>query len=78
MLKIKELSAGETSLQGEVYGHIQAVPQSTFVATSSLDDNTNEPKTITLNPGAYLFGNWKEIRVISGKILLYPLTEIQF
>src|SRR5690554_3623700 len=77
MSEITELIAGQTSDLGEVFGRIQAVPQSTFIATAAIDTDgqPNEPMTITLNAGLETNGAWKDITVVSGKVVLYPESE---
>ncbi len=77
MSEIIQLKAGETSPIGKVYGQIQAIPQSTFVATPAVDEDgiTNEPITMTLVINETSNGNWTDITCLTGILVLYPESE---
>ncbi|RFC53242.1 hypothetical protein [Brumimicrobium aurantiacum] len=74
--EIFELKAGEISPSGEIYGKIKAIPYSNFRATSAIDDDeiTNEPVDISLEEGGELTGEWTNIRLLYGRVLLYPVN----
>ncbi len=74
MSEIIALKAGETSPTGLVYGKIQAIPQSTFVATPAdkVDETENEPILMTLRINKVSAGNWKNITCLTGMLIIYP------
>lgn len=76
MSEIRKLAQGESSVPGKIYGKIQAVPQSMFRGTPVLDDDgiENEPIEMTLTVNSVSEGQWKDITVISGLIILYPVS----
>ncbi|WP_107037846.1 hypothetical protein [Brumimicrobium mesophilum] len=75
MSEIRKLSQGESSEPGKVYGKIQAIPQSMFRATPVHDDDgiENEPIEMTLQPNRESVGEWKDIVVLKGVFLIYPI-----
>lgn len=75
-MEIIELKAGETSQAGAIYGAIKAIPQSNFRATSAIDTDgvPNTPVDTTLVEGDVLNGKWTNIRVLRGRLLLFPET----
>jgi hypothetical protein len=73
MAEIIELKAGEVTPNGDSFSFIQAIPYSNFRATPvkvNGEDLPSEPMEISLKANEELTGEWENIRMIYGRILL--------
>ena len=68
---LRVLTTGEFSVEGEYFGAIQAITDSTISFTSDAEGGDTSIVNLDLIAGQTIYGNLTDVTMVAGKIVAY-------